>query len=94
MGKNRQFLTSKTKHTNNLLRLNTEHTDCYEIEHTNLSCVQKVPYRIFLTLKTDNTEQTEHTDAFLQTFFVLFSTRLYNHFFKIELWSLENKRPR
>ena len=60
-----QFHTSQTEHTDDLLSLNTEHTESSKIDHTETLLRPKRPYRIFLTFETNDNEQTEDTKAFL-----------------------------
>ena len=58
--------TSKTEHTDNLLRLNTENIESSKPDIPNLFCIIQRPYRIFFAFETNDTEQTEHTEAFLR----------------------------
>ena len=66
-GNNRHFPTSKTEHIGNLLRLVPIYIpNLLKPNIPNRYCVQKRPYRIFLTCETDNTEQTEQNKASLR----------------------------
>ena len=80
-GKNRQFLTSKTEHTDHLLRLNTEHTESFKTEHAesllrpkmtipNLSYVRKPQNRTKLSYRSFLKFDADNTEDFFQFFFV------------------------
>ena len=73
----RQFLASKSEHTDDFLCLNTEHTKSFLHSEPNIPNLAKpnIPklsyfldqtYRQFLSFETDHTEQTEHADHFLR----------------------------
>ena len=73
----RQFLASKTKHTDDFLYLNTEHTESFLHSEPNIPNLAKPnilklsyfldrTYRQFLSFETDHIEQTEHADNFLR----------------------------
>ena len=62
-----QFLTSKTKHTDDLLSSNSEHTISLKTEHFWTSLAFKNNHnKYFLRSKTIVPKQTEHTKAFLR----------------------------
>ena len=82
-GRNAQVLTSKIKHTDTLLRLNTEHTESSETEHMesrlrqqtampSLSFVRSRQYRTTLTYQSFLTFEIEDTEDYLYVFLSFF----------------------
>ena len=64
--KARHFLTSKTEHSDDLLRLNTKHPESLKTNHTESLLCPKTTIPNLYYIETDDTDHTEHSEAFLR----------------------------